>query len=82
MISAERLIELFGMKPLEAEGGFFVQTYRSEEALSGSALPDRYRGPRPLGTAIYYLLKPETFSAMHRLATDEVYHFYLGEHSV
>ncbi len=30
-------------------------------------------------TAIYYMLTPETFSAMHRLASDEVYHFYLGD---
>jgi len=30
-------------------------------------------------TAIYYLLTPETFSAMHRLASDEIYHFYLGD---
>lgn len=30
-------------------------------------------------TAIYYLLAPGTFSAMHRLRSDEVYHFYLGD---
>src|SRR5262249_33731721 len=29
-------------------------------------------------TAIYYLLTPETFSALHRLQSDEVFHFYLG----
>src|SRR3954469_16183139 len=30
-------------------------------------------------TAIYFLLTPETFSAMHRLPTDEVLHFYMGD---
>ena len=30
-------------------------------------------------TAIYYLLTPGTFSAMHRLPSDEVYHFYAGD---
>ncbi len=34
---------------------------------------------RPFGTAIYYLLAPETFSAMHRLKSDEIFHFYLGD---
>jgi predicted cupin superfamily sugar epimerase len=34
---------------------------------------------RPAGTAIYYLLEPGTFSEMHVLASDEVFHFYLGD---
>jgi predicted cupin superfamily sugar epimerase len=42
-------------------------------------LPTRYTGERSFGTAIYFLLTPETFSAMHKLASDEVYHFYLGD---
>ena len=38
-------------------------------------------GSKPAGTAIYYLLSddPDSFSALHRLPTDEVYHFYLGD---
>jgi len=39
----------------------------------------RYAGPRHTGTAIYYLLEPETFSEMHRLKSDEVFHFYAGD---
>src|SRR5262249_16929547 len=35
--------------------------------------------PHAAGTAMYYLLTPDSFSAMHRLPTDEVYHFYLGD---
>ncbi|MGB8312786.1 MAG: cupin domain-containing protein [Halobacteriota archaeon] len=42
-------------------------------------LPNRYKGDRTYGTAIYFLLTPDTFSALHRLKTDEVYHFYLGD---
>ena len=41
--------------------------------------PGRGEGSRSLGTAIYYLMTPEAFSAMHRLATDEIFHFYLGD---
>jgi predicted cupin superfamily sugar epimerase len=43
------------------------------------ALPTRYAGNRRYGTAIYYLLTREAFSALHRIKTDEVYHFYLGD---
>ncbi len=35
--------------------------------------------PRRTGTAIYYLLEPDTFSEMHRLKSDEVFHFYAGD---
>ena len=64
MLTASRLIELLRLEPLPIEGGHFRQTWRS-----------------PAGTAIYYLLTddPDSFSALHRLPTDEVYHFYLGD---
>jgi predicted cupin superfamily sugar epimerase len=41
-------------------------------------LPQRYVQAKSAGTAIYYLLEPGAFSKMHRLPTDEIYHFYLG----
>ena len=62
MLTAKQVQELFKLQPLEPEGGYFAETYRS-----------------PLSSAIYYLLTPETFSAMHRLKGDEIYHFYLGD---
>ena len=79
MLMADQIITLFNLKPHPEEGGYFVETYRSSETLSEKALPSRYRGIRSFGTAIYYLLTPETFSAMHRLQSDEVFHFHLGE---
>ena len=79
VITAEQIIEMFGMKPLEGEGGYYVQTYLANEQISRSSLPDRYDGPRNFGSAILYLLTPDTFSRLHRLKTDEVWHFYLGD---
>ena len=61
------------------EGGYYVETYRSDEHIPTVALPGRFDGQRPLATAIYYLLTPDTFSAMHRLLADEIFHFYLGD---
>ncbi len=79
MITADEVRAALHLRPHPEEGGFFVETYRSEERIPSEALPARYGGARALGTAIYYLLTPETFSAMHRLASDEVFHFYLGD---
>jgi len=81
MPTAKELIEHLGLEPLPVEGGLFHQTYCAEEKIPRSALPARYRGDKPFGTAIYYLLTsdPDSFSALHRLPTDEVYHFYLGD---
>lgn len=60
------------------EGGFYRQTYRSEETLAKEALPARFSGDRVFSTAIYFLLHSEDFSALHRIKQDEVWHFYDG----
>ncbi len=80
MLKGRQIIDLLGLRPHPIEGGYFVETYRAEESISGDRLPGSYSktSDRSLGTAIYYLLTPETFSEMHRLPTEEVFHFYLG----
>ena len=79
MVNAEQLKTALNLKPLHGEGGFFAESYRSEGTIPRSILPPDYDGDRAYGTAIYYLLTPETMSAMHRLCSDEVFHFYLGD---
>jgi len=78
MLTAEDVKRLLGLEPLEPEGGSFAETYRSRELLPPGARPP-HAAPRALATAIYYLLEPGTFSALHRLRSDEVFHFYLGD---
>lgn len=78
-ISADELKALLHLEPHPREGGWFRQTWKAEDTLPHSALPARYPGPRSAGTAIYYLLEPNNFSEMHRLQSDEVFHFYLGD---
>jgi predicted cupin superfamily sugar epimerase len=75
----EKLKALLGLVPLPGEGGFYVETFRCDVNVAASCLPGHYAGERSLGTAIYYLLTPNTFSAMHQLRSDEIYHFYLGD---
>jgi predicted cupin superfamily sugar epimerase len=79
MLTAERVVALLGLQPLPLEGGHFHETYRAGELIERECLPQRYAGARPHGSAIYYLLRDDTFSALHRLHSDEVYHFYLGQ---
>jgi predicted cupin superfamily sugar epimerase len=79
MITLEELKSLLNLERHPAEGGYFAETYRSVERVPGAVLPDRYDADRSLATAIYYLLDAGTFSAMHRLKSDEVFHFYLGD---
>ncbi len=76
--SAEALIAHLRLEPHPKEGGFFRETYRAAESILAAALPGRYAADRCHSTAIYYLLTPPTFSALHRLKSDEVFHFYLG----
>ena len=61
------------------EGGSYIQSYKAANFISPEALDNVYDGPRAASTAIYYLLEPDTFSEMHRLRSDEIFHFYLGD---
>jgi len=79
MPTADQIIALLNLSPHPKEGGYFRETYRSSETISVKTLSSRYKGIRSLRTAIYYLLTPDTFSPMHRLKSDEIFHFYLGD---
>ncbi len=68
-----QVIQLLGLEPLIPEGGYFKRTYQSKFDL-------QFKGEvRPSMSAIYYLVTPESFSALHQLTTDEIYHFYAGD---
>ncbi len=68
-MTAEQVIRILDLQPHPIEGGYFRRTYESS----------RWVESRRVGTAIYYLLTPDTFSHMHRLAADEIFHFYMGD---
>ena len=78
-MTADELKKLLRLEPHPCEGGWFIQTWRAEETIPKEALPARYPADRSAGTAIYYLLEPDSFSEMHRLKSDEVFHFYAGD---
>ena len=74
---AKYWIEKLGLER-HPEGGYFRQTYRADIEIAQQALPARFPGARWACTAIYFLLQAGDFSALHRLRSDEVWHFYAG----
>ncbi len=64
------IIERLGLVPLGREGGLHVNTYVSEQRTADGEIA---------GTCIFYLLRGNAFSHLHRLTGDEIYHFYLGD---
>ncbi|MCH0566981.1 MULTISPECIES: cupin domain-containing protein [unclassified Streptomyces] len=68
-VTPDALVAHYGLRPLPREGGLFRRTW------AGPARPDG----RPTGSAIVVLLTADDFSALHRLPTDEIWHFHLGD---
>lgn len=80
--TADEVVRLLGLEPLPHEGGFFRETYRAATTIEHAALPPWYPASPPTrshATQIYYLLRPGHTSAMHRVLSDECFHFYLGD---
>jgi uncharacterized protein len=75
--AAQALITALGLEP-HPEGGFFRETHRDTLTLPAAALPD-HGGARSASSAILFLLPAGHFSALHRIASDEVWHFHLGD---
>ncbi|MCB0390951.1 MAG: cupin domain-containing protein [Bdellovibrionales bacterium] len=80
MASAEDIIKAMDLKPLPEEGGYYRETYRSDYGTN----PARLFGinadsDRNVSTAIYYLISKGSFSAIHRIKSDEIFHFYAGD---
>ena len=64
----EELIQKLDMKPLQGEGGYYHELYRSK---------DKTNGISNCGTTLY-MLTSDTFSCMHKLSIDETYYYHDG----
>jgi predicted cupin superfamily sugar epimerase len=74
---AEYWIEKLNLQ-IHPEGGYFRETYRAEGLIQNASLPASFIGERNYATAIYFLLTSANFSAFHKVASDEMWHFYTG----
>ena len=68
---ASQLISRLGLSPLSGEGRIFRRDVD----------PVPRRGPqgRSCGSAILFLITESEFSALHRLGTDEIWHYHAGD---
>ena len=75
--NAQYWIDRLSLSP-HPEGGYYRVTYQSTLTIVQNALPSAFHGNRSASTAIYFLLAQKDFSAFHRIASDELWHFYAG----
>ncbi len=73
-MNAQDIIQELKLEALVPEGGYYYRSYVSDDTHSIQT-PD---GKRPITSCIYYLIDAKSFSKLHRLRSDEIYHFYLG----
>ena len=80
--TAQAYIEALQLLP-HPEGGFYKETYRSDctvQPQPATSLSSSQLAPvRAASTGIYFLLEHGNFSAFHRIASDEMWHFYAGD---
>ena len=77
MIDAEYWIEKLNLRR-HPEGGYFRETYRSQDAIGPCCLGREEGAHRRVSTAIFYLLGGDDMSMFHRIRSDEIWHFYAG----
>jgi len=68
---SEAIIKQLGLVS-HPEGGYFRRTYCSDTKVKVDGKK------RAIGSAIYYYLSSDDFSAWHRIDCDEMWHFYMG----
>jgi predicted cupin superfamily sugar epimerase len=76
-MNAAYWIQKLGLIP-HPEGGYYRQTYRSDEWVSDADLSVKFGDKRRLATSIYFLLTRDEVSHFHRLKSDEIWYYHAG----
>jgi predicted cupin superfamily sugar epimerase len=77
-LTIEALVEWFGLAP-HPEGGFYSKTFRSTQEVAIKRQEDEAEvTKRPASTAIFFLILSQNVSPLHRIKSNECWHFYLG----
>lgn len=70
-VSAQYFIENLQLEE-HPEGGFYASTFRSDHEIAV------HNVERPLYTSIYFLLRSQDLSHLHRLKSDEIWYYHAG----
>jgi predicted cupin superfamily sugar epimerase len=77
-MTVDTLVKELDLLP-HPEGGYYKETYRSEAKISHACLSPDFSGDRHIATGIYFLIEKGNFSALHKIKSDETWHFYFGD---
>ena len=77
-VKAEEIKALLKLEP-NRTCGFVRDTYKSALDIAPGGLPAPFAGGRPLGTALYFMVTPQSPVKLHRIRNDQLYHYYLGD---
>lgn len=77
-MTVDTLVKELNLLP-HPEGGYYKETYRSEGKITQTCLPTDFKGDRNMATGIYFLIEKGNFSALHKIKSDETWHFYYGD---
>jgi uncharacterized protein len=71
------LVSQLGLTP-HPEGGYYKETFKSDEHIGDNELSVNFEGKRRLYTSIYFLLTSDDVSHFHRLKSDELWYYHGG----
>lgn len=77
-MTVDTLVKELNLLP-HPEGGYYKETYRSEGKITQTCLTPNFKGDRNMATGIYFLIEKGNFSALHKIKSDETWHFYYGD---
>ena len=77
-LTADEIRALLQLEP-NATCGFVRQTYLSALSIAPNGLPAPFADGRPLGSALYFMVRPTAPVRLHRIRNDQLYHYYLGD---
>ena len=77
-MTVDTLVKELDLLP-HPEGGYYKETYRSEGKITQACLSSDFSGERNMATGIYFLIEKGNFSALHKIKSDETWHFYYGD---
>lgn len=77
MPTAESLIKQLNLIK-HPEGGYYRETYRSDIVVPQDVLPAAFDASRRICTSIYFLLPSSERSLLHRIQSDELWHYHAG----
>lgn len=78
-MTASRLINQLSLEPLEGEGGYYRRVHLDDQQIETLRLGPFLKEHLPLCSVIYYLVTPESFSALHWLTGTEVWTWIAGD---